>query len=356
MARGSRACSAGGRLDFFVRDLRRRACGWQLATLLHAARRSAGGTEQHGTRLGSSGRCGSNGVAGWCGPTGVAGWCGSIGVVGRRPFYSGVGDTARLLDGGSGGQRGFTVGGVRLKNDARKRRRRKRFGLGLRMATNSDHSRLPARTTMLRLGVTNEESGRRRLLGGVGLGCEKRNVLLIKPIYVLGALTMDKGWMKLRNKFSIEVWNDIYLLFEYPPTTQNECIIESQLALEEEETEEVRLEDEMSRNIVVDIEQDTTNIFEDLLNEAHNELFVEYQMLSTFKEFRDNYHRHFKKCSDPEEACANPPHILVGRMENWHYLCDTYMSRAFQKQSWTNKTTRQKQPYNHSSGLKSFLQ
>ncbi|KAA0056252.1 CACTA en-spm transposon protein [Cucumis melo var. makuwa] len=64
--------------------------------------------------------------------------------------------------------------------------------------------------------------------------------------------------------------------------------------------------------------------------------FVEHQMLTTFKEFRADYHKHFKKYSDPEEARANPPNAL--------------------EQSRTNKAARQKQPYNHSSGSKSFLQ
>ncbi|TYK05628.1 CACTA en-spm transposon protein [Cucumis melo var. makuwa] len=73
--------------------------------------------------------------------------------------------------------------------------------------------------------------------------------------------------------------------------------------------------------------------------------FVEHQMLTTFKEFRTDCHRHFKKYSDPEEARANPPNALVGRDKNWYFLCDHYISRAFQKQ-----------PYNHSSGSKSFLQ
>ncbi|TYK27686.1 CACTA en-spm transposon protein [Cucumis melo var. makuwa] len=64
--------------------------------------------------------------------------------------------------------------------------------------------------------------------------------------------------------------------------------------------------------------------------------FVEHQMLTTFKEFWANCHKHFKKYSDLEEARANPPNAL--------------------EQSRTNKATRQKQPYNHSSGSKSFLQ
>ncbi|KAA0056293.1 CACTA en-spm transposon protein [Cucumis melo var. makuwa] len=43
-------------------------------------------------------------------------------------------------------------------------------------------------------------------------------------------------------------------------------------------------------------------------------------------------HKDFKKYRDPKEARANPPHIL------------------------TNKAARQKQPYNHRSGLKLLLQ
>ncbi|KAA0055858.1 CACTA en-spm transposon protein [Cucumis melo var. makuwa] len=62
--------------------------------------------------------------------------------------------------------------------------------------------------------------------------------------------------------------------------------------------------------------------------------FFEHQMLTTFKEFLGDYHRHFKKYSDPEEARANSPN----------------------EQLRMNKAARQKQPYNHSSGSKLFLQ
>uniref|UniRef100_A0A9I9EBC3 CACTA en-spm transposon protein n=1 Tax=Cucumis melo TaxID=3656 RepID=A0A9I9EBC3_CUCME len=44
--------------------------------------------------------------------------------------------------------------------------------------------------------------------------------------------------------------------------------------------------------------------------------FVEHQMLTTFKEFRADCHRHFKKYNDVEEARVNPPNILVGRHED----------------------------------------
>ncbi|TYK10969.1 CACTA en-spm transposon protein [Cucumis melo var. makuwa] len=45
-------------------------------------------------------------------------------------------------------------------------------------------------------------------------------------------------------------------------------------------------------------------------------VFVEHQMLNTFKEFRADCHRHFKKYSDLEEARANPPNALVRRHED----------------------------------------
>ncbi|KAA0049799.1 CACTA en-spm transposon protein [Cucumis melo var. makuwa] len=83
--------------------------------------------------------------------------------------------------------------------------------------------------------------------------------------------------------------------------------------------------------------------------------FVEHQMLTTFKEFRADCHRHFKNYIDLEKARANPPNALVRSDEDWHFLCDHYISRAFQ-QSRTNKAAKQKQPYNHSRGSKSFLQ
>ncbi|KAA0067787.1 CACTA en-spm transposon protein [Cucumis melo var. makuwa] len=57
---------------------------------------------------------------------------------------------------------------------------------------------------------------------------------------------------------------------------------------------------------------------------------VEHQMLTTFKEFWADCHIHFKKYSDLEEARANPPNVLVGCHEYWHFLCDHYMSRTFQ--------------------------
>ncbi|KAA0039188.1 CACTA en-spm transposon protein [Cucumis melo var. makuwa] len=44
--------------------------------------------------------------------------------------------------------------------------------------------------------------------------------------------------------------------------------------------------------------------------------FIKHQMLTTYKEFMDDCHRHFKKHGDPKEARANPPQILVGCVED----------------------------------------
>ncbi|TYK16299.1 gamma-aminobutyrate transaminase POP2 [Cucumis melo var. makuwa] len=53
----------------------------------------------------------------------------------------------------------------------------------------------------------------------------------------------------------------------------------------------------------------------DFIDQALNR-FVEHKMLTTFKEFQGDCHRHVKKYSDPKEARANPPHLLVGRDED----------------------------------------
>ncbi|TYK02493.1 CACTA en-spm transposon protein [Cucumis melo var. makuwa] len=124
--------------------------------------------------------------------------------------------------------------------------------------------------------------------------------------------------------------------------------------------EERRLEDEIPRNIghvkvLNGWSNKSFNMLLELLRVVFP-MFVEHQMLNTFKEFQGNCYRHFKKYSDPEEACANPPHLLVGRDKDRHFLYDRYMSCAFQKQSRTNKAARQKQLYNHSNRSKSFLQ
>ncbi|XP_050945494.1 uncharacterized protein LOC127150847 [Cucumis melo] len=113
---------------------------------------------------------------------------------------------------------------------------------------------------------------------------------------------------------------------------------------------------DVEREYIEVVKGDLQRFFVLDFNDQAMNRFVEHQMLTNFKEFRADCHKHFKKYSDPEEARANPPNALVGRDEDWHFLCDHYISRAFQEQSRTNKAARQKQPYNHSSRSKSFLQ
>ncbi|KAA0051760.1 CACTA en-spm transposon protein [Cucumis melo var. makuwa] len=76
--------------------------------------------------------------------------------------------------------------------------------------------------------------------------------------------------------------------------------------------------------------------------------FVEHQMLMTFKEFWVDCHKHFKKYSDPDRRRLVPTHQI--------YWLDVMRIDTSFEQSWTNKAARQRQPYNHNSGFKSFLQ
>uniref|UniRef100_A0A9I9E476 CACTA en-spm transposon protein n=1 Tax=Cucumis melo TaxID=3656 RepID=A0A9I9E476_CUCME len=93
---------------------------------------------------------------------------------------------------------------------------------------------------------------------------------------------------------------------------------------------------DVEREYIEVVKGDLQRFFVLDFNDQAMNRFVEHQMLTTFKEFRADCHKHFKKYSDPEEARANPPNAL--------------------EQSRTNKAAKQKQPYNHSSGSKSFLQ
>ena len=52
-------------------------------------------------------------------------------------------------------------------------------------------------------------------------------------------------------------------------------------------------------------------------------------MLISFKEFKGDCYKHFKKYNDPKQARVNLPHRLVGRLEHCHFLCNHYLSRAF---------------------------
>ncbi|KAA0051736.1 CACTA en-spm transposon protein [Cucumis melo var. makuwa] len=105
---------------------------------------------------------------------------------------------------------------------------------------------------------------------------------------------------------------------------------------------------DVGREYIEVVKGDLQRLFVLDFNDQAMNRFVEHQMLTTFKEFRADCHRYFKKYSDPEEARANPPNALVGQINNIIVLIE--------EQSRTNKAARQKQPYNYSSGSKSFLQ
>ncbi|TYK27239.1 CACTA en-spm transposon protein [Cucumis melo var. makuwa] len=73
---------------------------------------------------------------------------------------------------------------------------------------------------------------------------------------------------------------------------------------------------DVGREYIEVVKGDLQRFFMLDFNDQAMNRFVEHQMLTTFKVFWGNYHRHFKTYSDPEEACANPPNVLVGRHED----------------------------------------
>ncbi|TYK09603.1 CACTA en-spm transposon protein [Cucumis melo var. makuwa] len=80
--------------------------------------------------------------------------------------------------------------------------------------------------------------------------------------------------------------------------------------------------------------------------------FVEHQMLITFKEFRATV-------IDISKSTTTRRRLMPTHQTHWLDVMRIDTSSATiisAEQSWTNKAARQKQPYNHSSGSKSFLQ
>ncbi|KAA0052152.1 CACTA en-spm transposon protein [Cucumis melo var. makuwa] len=140
---------------------------------------------------------------------------------------------------------------------------------------------------------------------------------------------MDNGWMKLRNKLSLEYRHGVtqfleFAKFHVDAYERLRCPCKRCLNLNWNSLEGVELTSAYYWNI-----HNCGTTSADFNDQAMN-MFVEHQMLTTFKEFWTDCHRHFKKYSDPEEARANPPNALVGRDEDWHFICDHYISHAFQ--------------------------
>ncbi|TYK00354.1 CACTA en-spm transposon protein [Cucumis melo var. makuwa] len=70
---------------------------------------------------------------------------------------------------------------------------------------------------------------------------------------------------------------------------------------------------DIGREYIEVIKGDLQRFFLLNFNDQAINRFIKHQMLSTFKEFKGDCHRHFKKYSNFEEAHANPPHIFVGQ-------------------------------------------
>ncbi|TYK11065.1 CACTA en-spm transposon protein [Cucumis melo var. makuwa] len=79
---------------------------------------------------------------------------------------------------------------------------------------------------------------------------------------------------------------------------------------------------DVGREYIEVVKGDLQRLFMLDFNDQAMNRFVEHQMLTTFKEFQADCHRHFKKYSDPEEARANPPNALYELTERKGELVD----------------------------------
>ncbi|KAA0036181.1 CACTA en-spm transposon protein [Cucumis melo var. makuwa] len=73
---------------------------------------------------------------------------------------------------------------------------------------------------------------------------------------------------------------------------------------------------DVGREYIEVVKGDLQRLFVLDFNDQAMNRFVGHHMLTTFKEFRADCPRHFKKYRDQEEARANPPNTLVGRHED----------------------------------------
>ncbi|KAA0039036.1 CACTA en-spm transposon protein [Cucumis melo var. makuwa] len=67
---------------------------------------------------------------------------------------------------------------------------------------------------------------------------------------------------------------------------------------------------DVGREYIKVVKGDLQRLFVLDFNDQAMNRFIEHQILTTFKDFQTNYHRHFIKYSDLEEARANPPNAL----------------------------------------------
>ncbi|KAA0050525.1 CACTA en-spm transposon protein [Cucumis melo var. makuwa] len=80
---------------------------------------------------------------------------------------------------------------------------------------------------------------------------------------------------------------------------------------------------DVGREYIEVIKDDLQCFFVLGFNDQAMNRFVEHQIFTSFKEFIGDCHRHFIKYRNLKQARVNLPHILVGRMEDWHFLCIT---------------------------------
>ncbi|KAA0025379.1 CACTA en-spm transposon protein [Cucumis melo var. makuwa] len=143
-------------------------------------------------------------------------------------------------------------------------------------------------------------------------------------LFVLNIFIVDLRWlscsyviMSYRRSNFMEM-DDMFLQFEddLDNIAGGSSSVDDNTGSSSQKTTPTPRRPDVGREYIEVVKGDLKRLFVLDFNDQVMNRFVEHQMLTTFKEFRVDCHRHFKKYSGPEEARANPPNALVGRDED----------------------------------------
>ncbi|XP_038887409.1 poly [ADP-ribose] polymerase 1-like isoform X2 [Benincasa hispida] len=106
------------------------------------------------------------------------------------------------------------------------------------------------------------------------------------------------------------------------------------------------------RDLVVD---QLLSYFDFDVGKKHVKKYVLQRVQNTFKEYRSDLYKHYRRFKDPKEARACPPKRITDATD-WNLLCNRWETPEWKKKTETNKKSRSKIPYLHRTGSKSFVQ
>ncbi|KAM2527936.1 hypothetical protein TB1_025135 [Malus domestica] len=83
-------------------------------------------------------------------------------------------------------------------------------------------------------------------------------------------------------------------------------------------------------------------------------VYLEETLATRYKQWKNNFHKHFKRWDDPEIARLHVPDELKDRPEDWEWLCKHFTDPKFVKKSIAGQKARESKTLLHHSGSQPF--